>query len=99
MTSRRLVVSLRARRDLNAARAWWLRNRDKAPAAFDENVSDALKRIVDQPLTGTPVRSRNGRTLRRYLAERIRYYIYYRVTEREVGVITVWHASRRPPKL
>jgi len=34
------------------------------------------------------------------LLERIRYYIYYRISARDdVEIISVWHASRRPPRL
>ncbi|MEA2570016.1 MAG: hypothetical protein QOI24_2017 [Acidobacteriota bacterium] len=40
-----------------------------------------------------------GALSQRPTATEIRYYIYYRVSEREVGIITIWHASRRPPRL
>ena len=33
------------------------------------------------------------------LLERVRYYVYYRVLDEIVEVISVWHASRRPPHL
>jgi plasmid stabilization system protein ParE len=84
---------------MRAARAWWRRNRDKAPSAFDDDLDDAFAKILDQPFNGTEGRDRRGRHYRRILVERIRYYIYYRVTDETVEVLTVWHASRRPPRL
>jgi plasmid stabilization system protein ParE len=99
VTSRRLIVSPRGTRAIESARGWWRRNRDKAPSAFDEDVEDAFGRIVEQPFNGIRGRDRHGRTTHRVLLERIRYYVYYRVTDATVEVITIWHASRRPPRL
>jgi len=34
------------------------------------------------------------------MLDRIRYYLYYRVNANgDVEVLSVWHASRRPPRL
>lgn len=96
MSTRRLIISPRASRQLDAARGWWRRNRDKAPAAFDEDIDATFALLLERPFTGTPERKRG---LRRVLLERVRYYVYYRVTDEAVEVAIVWHASRRPPKL
>jgi plasmid stabilization system protein ParE len=92
-------MSQRALCALESARGWWRRNRDKAPAAFDDDVEEAFSRIVEQPFNGVESRDRRDRRTRRVLVERIRYYIYYRVTDDAVEVLTIWHASRRPPRL
>jgi hypothetical protein len=67
-------------RQLFAARAWWRLNRDKAPAAFDQDIEDALLLLLsDNATIGTPYRSSRHGNVRRYLMDRIRYYIYFRV--------------------
>ena len=68
----------RAERQINTARAWWLRNRDKNPRAFDEDIEAALQLLADMPYAGKPVRIRAGMA-RRLTLERIRYYLFYRV--------------------
>jgi plasmid stabilization system protein ParE len=96
---RRLIVSPRARRQLDRALTWWVKNRDKAPEAFDEDVEETFELIVHHAGIGQPVRARKG-MIRRVLMPRVRYYVYYRLTERdELVVLAVWHASRRPPRL
>jgi plasmid stabilization system protein ParE len=99
VTSKRLIVSPRARRAITSARAWWRRNRDKAPSAFDDDLHEAFQRILDQPFNGLEGRDGRGRKTHRILIERIRYHVYYRVTDDVIEALTVWHASRRPPKL
>jgi plasmid stabilization system protein ParE len=96
---RRLVVSLRAQKQLARAAGWWAKNRDKAPKAFEEDVSKAYEALVATPQMGQPVSSRRG-GMRRILLPRIRYYLYYRMNDRgHVEVMAFWHASRRPPHL
>ncbi|HYU24979.1 MAG TPA: hypothetical protein VEO74_07245 [Thermoanaerobaculia bacterium] len=46
-----------------------------------------------------PWRTRTGKYIRRLTLERIRYYMFYRVTTDRVEVIFFWHTSRRPPRL
>jgi plasmid stabilization system protein ParE len=91
-------VSRRANRQLAAAEAWWLRNRDKAPQAFGEEFARGVALICATPNTGKIVRTRS-RPARRITLERIRYYIYYRVIGDRIRIISFWHTSRRPPRL
>jgi plasmid stabilization system protein ParE len=95
---RRVITSPRAQRQLRAAECWWLSHRDKAPAAFDEDLQEGVESIVRNPTIYPFVNVRRG--IRRRLLERIRYYVYYRVNKRdEIELLSIWHASRRPPRL
>jgi plasmid stabilization system protein ParE len=95
---RRVITSPRAQRQLRAAERWWLSHRDKAPAAFDEDLQEGVESIVRNPTIYPFVNARRG--IRRMLLERIRYYVYYRVNKRdEIELLSIWHASRRPPRL
>jgi len=95
-----VTFSPRARRQIRAAANWWEEHRDKAPEAFDQDLSSAVESLATTPfLAATPVRSRKP-GIRRMLLERIRYYLYYRVfSNDEVEIVAIWHASRRPPRL
>jgi plasmid stabilization system protein ParE len=96
---RRVHLTLRARRQAATALNWWLRNRAKAPDAFSDDFEAILEAIAETPTIGRLGRT-HRRDLRRVLMERVRYYVYYRVTsDDEIEVVAVWHASRRPPRL
>jgi plasmid stabilization system protein ParE len=93
-----LIVRPRARRQLQAAERWWVQHRDKAPEAFDEDVAAGLESIVTNPHIHQRVHGKPS--MRRILLERVRYYIYYRIMATgDIEVLSVWHASRRPPRL
>jgi hypothetical protein len=47
VTRRQFVVRPRAQAQIRAARAWWRRNRDKAPSVFDDDLDDAFAKILD----------------------------------------------------
>ena len=92
------IIRPRARRQFQAAERWWVAHRDKAPEAFDEDVAAGLESVAADPHIHQRVHGK--RNMRRILLERVRYYIYYRIMDSgEIEVISVWHASRRPPRL
>ena len=88
----------RADRQIRVARRWWLQNRDKAPEAFDEALDHAYEVISRAPYASRAVRIRHG-TARRLTIEPIRYYLYYRVHPNRIEILSLWHTSRRPPRL
>lgn len=80
---------------LEDARTWWLRHRDKAPLAFDEEIAALFDLLEDRPgLVGRPVIDPPG-TRRVYLA-RVRYYVYFQISDDEelVEILALCHASR-----
>lgn len=88
-----------AERQLVAAYPWWSKHRDKAPDALEEDFAEALKRIGELPRTGKFVRHQRDGVVRRYLMERVRYYLFYRVNANgDIDILQLWHTSRRPPK-
>lgn len=96
---RALILTPRARRQYERALSWWYQNRDKAPRLFGNEFDEITKLIVDAPGVGQYVRTRRG-GVRRVLMEHSRYYVYYSVTTKgDIAVLSVWHASRRPPRL
>jgi plasmid stabilization system protein ParE len=95
---RPLIVTPRAQRQIVANAAWWRRNREKAPTAFDEDLDQAYDLILAHPEVGTAVRNTRRRGARRLYLERIRYDLYYEVTERAIFILILWQSSRRPPR-
>ena len=87
-----------AERQLIAAGVWWRRNRDKAPDAFDEEMKSALLYLSENLSSSTAYRHARRSNVRRYLIERIRYYIYFRVIGDKIQVLRIWQTSRRPPR-
>jgi plasmid stabilization system protein ParE len=88
-----------AERQLVAAYRWWRKHRDKAPEALEEDFAEALRRIGDSPGIGKFVKRQRGGIVRRYLMERVRYYLFYRINPTgDIDILQLWHSSRRPPK-
>jgi plasmid stabilization system protein ParE len=95
--ARRILITIpRAQRQIAAARDWWSENREKAPFAFDEDLQNAYALIVEHAHAGVIVRETSSRRTRRLYLARIRYYLYYEVSERAIIVIRLRHSSRRP---
>ena len=96
---RSVIVLPRAQRQLQRAVDWWFFNRDKAPGAVTDEFVEMRDRIAENPAIGKAIHGRRA-GIRRVLMERVRYYLYYRVNSNgDVEVLSVWHASRRPPRL
>lgn len=90
--SHRVEFSKRAAREIERARHWWLDNRDKAPAAFDEALDSLLTELEAHPaLIGQ--QARQAKPIRRVLLRRVRYYAYFRIVDERVQVLAFWHAS------
>ncbi|MBP8810741.1 MAG: type II toxin-antitoxin system RelE/ParE family toxin [Kofleriaceae bacterium] len=92
MSAARVVFLPVARREIDEADDWWRANR-----ASPDAVLEAIERFValasDQPHLG----ARLGAPLdhcRRLLLSDIGYWVYYRVVEARVEVLSFWHVRR-----
>jgi len=99
--ARRILITVpRAQRQIAIARQWWLDNREKAPQAFDADLEKAYDLICEHADVGLVVRRTRSRRTRRIYIQRIRYYLYYDVTDKAIIVVAVTHAARgHPPRL
>jgi hypothetical protein len=82
--------------------AWWRRNREIAPTLFDDELDEAIGRLVKRPLRGAVHEVVGGKTFRRILLRRTKQHVFYVVDDAtEVIVIhTIWGARRgRVPTL
>lgn len=97
----RLRVSRRAARQIREASSGWLRNRDKAPSAFAEDLEDALRLVTGFPRVGEPVRHPDLVKVRRLLLARTRHHLDHLADEatQTVDLLALWHASRETPPL
>ncbi len=94
MATLRVRVSARAESQIRKAAEWWAENRPAAPGAVRTDIGDALTLLSQQPGIGAGYQSARASGVRRLLVGRIRYFIYYRVTEHSLDVLAVWHVSR-----
>ena len=82
-----------------AAYDWWRRHRDKAPDALENDLAEALEKIRSSPSTGKFMGHQRKGIVRRYLMERVHYYLFYRINSTgDIDILQLWHSSRRPPK-
>jgi plasmid stabilization system protein ParE len=97
--ARRITITPRAERHIDAAAKWWREHREKAPLAFSEELQRAFDLIVAEPMIGRPANDIRLRNAHRYEIKRIRYYVYYRIVDEDIYILALWHTSRRPPRL
>lgn len=97
----RLRLTSRAVREVRTIAAWWRKNRLAAPHLFEKEMDAALEGLLAAPESGQPYEVPGARPVRRVLLRRCRYHLYYEVDEGkgELIVLTVWHTSRRAPRL
>ena len=96
----RINVSQRALAQIEEAAAWWARNRPLAPGAVREDLDRILRLLSVEPGIGARARRAKLQGVRRVTLSRIRYYVYYRVSEGALEVLAFWHSSRgREPQL
>ena len=96
----RIRFSPRAWREIERGAAWWRRNREKAPDAFEVDTNAAIDQIRSAPHIGTPIRARRL-GVRALWLDRIGYYLYYvEISDQMIEILALWHASRGSrPKL
>ncbi len=90
----RLRITGRAAAQIEKADRWWVENRPSAATALREDVQAGFALLLQQPGTGADVVSARARGVRRLHLGRIRYYMYYRVRNGELVVLSFWHSSR-----
>ena len=85
-----------AARQIARVRDWWFTHRDKAPFAFDDDLDELIGLLEHAPRAiGVAVAQRAG--VRRALMKRVRYYVYFTITDEIVTIVAVWHTSRGAP--
>lgn len=96
----KLKFAPQAHEDLKGARAWWKKNRDKAPQLLRDELKRAFALLKMQRQIGEVALDVGAQGIRRFYLRGTRYFIYYEVHDDDVEVLRLWHASRgEPPKL
>ncbi len=96
----RYVIKARAQRELAQAAAWWAENRPSAPGAVRIEVSRAIGLLVLQPGIGEKVETGRPVQVRRFRTDKTERWIYYRVRDNTLEVLSVWGTDRGSnPKL
>lgn len=80
----RLRITVRAAAQIETADNWWL----------EEDLKAAFALLLVQPGVGTKVANTRAEGVRRLHLGRVRYYVFYRVANGELVVLSVWHSSR-----
>lgn len=92
-----LRVVPNAEREIRKAASWWRRNRPAAPDLFRAELHRGFDLITRQPEVGPAAQDVDLAGVRRLHLSRIRYYLYYHLTDDTVEVIGLWHTSRGGP--
>jgi plasmid stabilization system protein ParE len=103
MTPYTVVLSERAKTQIDKARAWWQKRDPARIAAIDDDLAAAYGRLERFPEIGPPVEVRRRKSVgtRLYLLLHVGYNLYYR-PDHEARLIVVMyfiHEARRRPKL
>jgi plasmid stabilization system protein ParE len=89
-----LFVSRRAAREIERVVQWWEVNRPAASGAVRQDLQAALNLLLLHPDIGARVHRASSTDVRRLHLDRIHYWVYYRVRQNRLEVLSVWHSSR-----
>ncbi len=90
----RVRIARRAAFEIERAEHWWVENRLAATDAFRADLKGAFTLLARQPGVGVKVGNTRLSGVRRLHLGRIRYFVYYRVRNDELVVLSVWHSNR-----
>lgn len=90
----RIRISARAARHVRQAAEWWAENRPAAPRALISDVRESVRLLAEQPGLGALYEGSRTPGVRRLYLGRVRYFIYYKIENGNLGVLAFWHASR-----
>lgn len=90
-----LRITRRAAAEISRADSWWRENRPAAPLAVKEDLKGAFSLLLRQPGVGVKVGSSRLSGVRRIHLGRIRYFVYYRVKDNDMVILSVWHTMRQ----
>ena len=74
-----------------------IQNRETVAEALGEELRATFELLLETPAIGVLVPTRKRKFMRRIYLPRTRYYIYYLNSAPGIEILTLWHASRRPP--
>jgi plasmid stabilization system protein ParE len=96
-----LRLTPRALREAKRINTWWRRNRLAARDRFEDELEEALERIVATPTLGTLYeRASLDVPVLRVLLPKTENHVYYAVEATLIVVLSVWGAPRKQgPKL
>ena len=89
-----LVITRRARVDLDDILRFIAQDNPRAAAAELARIHRAIERLVAGEVSGPEVRFRNGQRMRRWPVPP--YRIYYWRTRNQTTILRVYYGSRRP---
>jgi plasmid stabilization system protein ParE len=95
-----IVLSQRAKQEIDEARAWWAEHR--GGTVLDDAIAKALQQIDRFPESGARVLQGSAWTTTRKIGAGRTGYQFYYVFHARAGTILVrcfWHERRRPPRL
>jgi plasmid stabilization system protein ParE len=90
----RVILSPRAKGEIEAIDRWWRANRPAAPTLFRQELAAAFDLVVIAPRAGHRYWGSPVPRVRRVLLRSARYHVYYVVRAAEIEVLAVWSAVR-----
>lgn len=89
-----LHITRRAAHEIERIVQWWAANRPAAPGAVRKELQNVTELLLQEPGLGSTVEAAGSPGVRRFHVERTRYWVYYRVRQDRLEVLSVWHSSR-----
>ncbi len=93
----KLRITIRAAAQIEKADRWWSENRLSVPDALRVDIKAAFGLLIQQPGIGALVVNAKIAGVRRLHLGRIRYFVYYRIKNGELVILSFWHSSRGGP--
>ena len=92
--SYRVLVRIRAQRDIDTAREWYERHSPVLGEHFVDEIDAVIRTITETPV----IYQRVHKDIRRAMTRQFRYAIYFIVKGDRLSVLRVLHQARNPPE-
>lgn len=96
MSRCQIEITATAKKQLGRATEWWQENRPENPELVEDEYAEAIARLKDAPMAGSPHVQARIQGVRKLLLPRTQYSLFYRVyaSKQLVRIVAVWHAAR-----
>jgi plasmid stabilization system protein ParE len=92
----KIEIGKRASRQVERASSRWQQYRPSAPFLFEQELDEALRRLLTMPKVGVPYATTKRPGLRRLLLPKTEYHVYYALERGQTVIVihSVWGARR-----
>ena len=81
---------------MEAAKRWWIANREKHTSLFELELAEVFEQIKTAPLLGMHFQMHRGKEIRYVVTLKSKYGVFYRVESKQlVRIMSIWGGRQK----